>query len=168
VHKLLQELERSLRGTTIKAEFQSIRDRVAHRQRRLSMMEEKFDAKFEAILSELDKMTELAKQPSQKRPSNQRAFIEGPVEWIAVKSISFRSVTHPLFQEIVQRANLDFSVPVDNTLKLHIKRLAEVYRQLPEHQEKSYFSLLVDRAKNSADIFWWPLCSWKNMFDSWT
>jgi hypothetical protein len=56
-----------------------------------------FDAKFERIPSELDKMTELAKQPSQKCPSNQRAFIEALIERIAVKSISFRSVTHPLF-----------------------------------------------------------------------
>jgi hypothetical protein len=50
---------------------------------------------------------------------------------------------------MVQRADPDFSVPVDNTLKLHIKRLAEVYRQLPEHQEKSYCCLMVDGARKS-------------------
>jgi hypothetical protein len=50
---------------------------------------------------------------------------------------------------MVQRANPDFSVPVDNTLKHHIKRLAGVYRQLPEHQEKSYCCLMVDGARKS-------------------
>jgi hypothetical protein len=74
-------------------------------------------------------MTELVKQPSQKGPSNQRAFLEVLIEWIAVKSISFRSVTHPLFQEMVQCVSPDFLVPA-KTLKHHIKRLAEVYRQL--------------------------------------
>jgi hypothetical protein len=49
-------------------------------QRRLSMIEEKFDDKLETILSELEKMTELVKQPSQKHPSNQRAFIEALIE----------------------------------------------------------------------------------------
>jgi hypothetical protein len=48
---------------------------------------------------------------------------------------------------MVQRANLDFSVPVYNTLKHHIKRLVEVYRQLPECQEKSYGSLMIDGAQ---------------------
>jgi hypothetical protein len=101
------------------------------------MIEEKFDNKLETILSELEKMTELVERLSQKRPSNQRAFIESLIEWIAVKSISFRSVYHPLFQEIVQRAHPDFSVPVYNTLNDHIKRLAQVYRQLPKLQEKT-------------------------------
>jgi hypothetical protein len=126
VHKLLQELDRSPRSPIIEVEFQSIRDDVADMQRHLSMIEEKFDAKFATTVSELDEMTELVKQPSQKRPSNQRAFIGALIEWISVKSISFRSVTHPLFQEMVQRANPDFSVLVYNTLKHHIKRLAEV------------------------------------------
>jgi hypothetical protein len=87
------------------------------------------------------------KQPSKKRPSDQRAFIEAPVEWVAVKSISFRSVNQPLFREMVRRANPDFSVPLYNTLRPHIKRLADAYRQLPAHQEKCYCSLIVDRAK---------------------
>jgi hypothetical protein len=87
------------------------------------MIEEKFDAKLETMLSELDKMTKLVKQLNQKRPSNQRVFIEALIEWIAVKSIPFRSVTHPLFQEMVQRANPNFSAPVYNTLRHRIKRL---------------------------------------------
>jgi hypothetical protein len=114
VDELLQELNGIPRGTTIEAEFQSIRDGFAYVQLRLSMIEEKFDDKLETILSELDKMTELVKQPSQKRPSNQRAFIEMLIEWIAMKFISFRSVTHPLFQEMVQHTHPDFSVPVYN------------------------------------------------------
>jgi hypothetical protein len=119
------------------------------------MIEEKFHAKLETIPSELDKMTELVKQPTQKRPSNQRAFIEALIEWIAVKSISFCSVTLPLFQEMVQRANPDFSVPVYNTPKHHFKRLTEIRRQLPDCQKKSYCST---RQKNSTDVFWRSLC----------
>jgi hypothetical protein len=69
------------------------------------------------------------------------------IEWIPVKFISFRSVLHPLFQDMVQHAHHDFSVRVYNTLKHHIKRLTEAYRQLPECQEKSYCSLMADRAK---------------------
>jgi hypothetical protein len=65
-------------------------------QRRLSMIEEKIDEKLETILSELYNMTKLVKQPSQKRPSSQRAFIETLIEWIAVKSLFCRSITHPL------------------------------------------------------------------------
>jgi hypothetical protein len=47
IHQLFQELDRSTRGTAIKVEFQSIRDDLADVQRRLSMIEEKFDAKLE-------------------------------------------------------------------------------------------------------------------------
>jgi hypothetical protein len=66
-------------------------------QRHLSMIEKKFDEKLETNLSELDKMTEPVKYSSQKRRSNQRAFIEALIEWIAVKLISFLLVTHQLF-----------------------------------------------------------------------
>jgi hypothetical protein len=69
------------------------------------------------------------KQPNKKHPSDQRAVIEALIEWVAVKSISFRLISHPVFREIIQRANPDFSVPVNNTLKRHINCLAEVYRQ---------------------------------------
>jgi uncharacterized protein YegL len=111
------------------------------------MIEEQFDEDLETILSELETITELVKRPSENRPLNQRAFIEWLTQRIAVKLISFRSVSHPLFQEIVQCANSDFSWPVYTTLKHHIKRLAEVHRQLTECQEKSYCSLMVDGAK---------------------
>jgi hypothetical protein len=96
VHEFLQELDRSPRGTTIEAEFQSIRDAVADVQRRLSMIEERFDAEFETILSERDKTTELMKQPSQKRQTNQQICNDSLIEWIAAKSTSFRSVNRPL------------------------------------------------------------------------
>jgi hypothetical protein len=46
VHELLQEVDRSPRGTTIETEFQSIRDGITHVQRRLSTIEENPDAKF--------------------------------------------------------------------------------------------------------------------------
>jgi hypothetical protein len=45
-HDLLQELDRSLRGTTIEAEFQSIRDAFPTVQRRISVIEEKSDEKL--------------------------------------------------------------------------------------------------------------------------
>jgi hypothetical protein len=81
-------------------------------QHHMSVMEEEFGEKLERIMSELEKMTLTVKQPSKKHPSGQRAFIEALIEWVAVKSISFRSVNHPLFREMVRCANPDFSVPV--------------------------------------------------------
>jgi hypothetical protein len=84
-------------------------------------------------MSELEKMTFMVKRPSKKHRSDQRAFIEALIELVAVKSISFRWVNHPLFREMVRCANPDFSVSVYNTLKSHIKRLADAYRQLPAH-----------------------------------
>jgi hypothetical protein len=48
--------------------------------------------------------------------------------------------------EMIQSANPDFSVPVYDTLRPHIKRLVDAYRQLPEHQEKSDCFLMVDGA----------------------
>jgi hypothetical protein len=136
VHDLLQELNRDFRSTTIDADLQSIRDSLGVMQRRISVMEDEFGEKLERIMSELEKMTLTVKQPSKKRPSGQRAFIEALIEWVAVMSVSFRSVNHPLFREMVRCANPDFSVPLYNTLKPHIKRLAAAYRQLPAHQEK--------------------------------
>jgi hypothetical protein len=97
-------------------------------QRHISVIEEEFAEKLERIMFELEKMTLTIKQPSRERPSGQRAFIEALVESVSVKSISFRSVNHSLFREIVRRANPDFSVPVYNTLSAHIKRVADAYR----------------------------------------
>jgi hypothetical protein len=111
------------------------------------VIEEEVGEKLEKVMSELEDMTLTIKQPSKKHPSDQRAFIEALIEWVAVKSISFRSVNHPLFREMVRGANPDFSVPLYNTLKPHIKCLADAYRQLPAHQEKCYCSLTVDGAK---------------------
>jgi hypothetical protein len=85
-------------------------------------------AKPERIMSELEEMTELVKHPSKKHPSDQRTFIEGLIEWVAVKSISFCSINHPLFREMIWPAKPHFSVTVDNTPKPHIKRLADAYR----------------------------------------
>jgi hypothetical protein len=135
------------RSTTIDADLQSIRDSLGVMQRRISVMEEEFGEKLERIMSELEKMTLTVKQPGKKHPSDQRVFIEALIEWVAVKSISFRSVNHPVFREMVRCANPDFSVPVYNTLRPHIKRLADAYQQSPAHQEKCYYSWMVDGAK---------------------
>jgi hypothetical protein len=144
VHDSLQELYRDLRSTTIEADLQSIRDCLGVMKRHISVIEEEFGQKLERIMPELEEMTELVKQPSKKHPSGQRAFIEALIEWVAVNSISFRSANHPLFREMVRCANPDFSVPMYNTPRPHIKRLADAYRQLPTHQEKCYCSLMVD------------------------
>jgi hypothetical protein len=137
----------------MEAEFQSIRDGFADVQRSLSMIKDKFDEKLETSQSELAKMTELVKQPSQKYSPNQRALTEALIERISVKSISFSLVNHPLFQEIVQHPSPDIFVPVYGTLKYHIKRLAEVYQQLPKSQEQSHCSLIVNGAKIRPTFF---------------
>jgi hypothetical protein len=149
VHDLFQEFDRDFRSTTIEADLQSIRDSLGVMQRRISVMEEELREKLERIMSELEMMTLTVKQPSKKHQSDQRAFIEALIEWVAVKSISFPSVNHSLFREMVRCANPDFSVPVYNTLKPHFKRLADAYRQLPAHQEKCYCycSSMVDGAR---------------------
>jgi hypothetical protein len=146
-HDLLRELNMDFRSTTMDADLQSIGDSLGVMQRRISVMEEEFREKLERIMSELEKMTLTVNQPNKKHPSDQRVFIEALIEWVAVKSISFPSVNHPLFREMVRCANPDFSVPVYNTLKPYIKRLADAYQQLPAHQEKCYCSLIVDGAK---------------------
>jgi hypothetical protein len=60
-----------------------------------------FDGDIKRILSEIEKMAEKGKQLSKKRQSNRRGFIEGLIEWVAVKPIAFRSTNHPLFREMV-------------------------------------------------------------------
>jgi hypothetical protein len=130
VYDLLQELNRDFRSTTIDADLQSIHDSLGVMQRRISVIEDEFGEKLERIMSELEEMTVTVKQPSKKHPSDQRAFIEALIERVAVKSISFCSVNYPLFREMVQRANPDFSVPLYNTPRPHIERLADAYRQL--------------------------------------
>jgi hypothetical protein len=67
----------------------------------------------------------MVKQPGKKHQSYQQAFIEAMIEWVAVESISFPSVNHPLLREMIQRDNPDFYVPVHNALRPHIKRLAD-------------------------------------------
>jgi hypothetical protein len=59
-----------------------------------------------------------------------------------------------LFREVVQLVNSDFSVPVDETLRRHVKHRAHIDPQLPEHQEKYHCFLIADRAKN---LGWRPL-----------
>jgi hypothetical protein len=76
-----------------------------------------------------------------------RFYLKTLIEWVVVKSISFRSVNHILFREMARCPNPDFSVPLYNTPKPHIERLAEAYRQLPAYQEKCYCFLMVDAMK---------------------
>jgi uncharacterized protein (DUF2342 family) len=83
IYDLLQELNRDFRSTTIDADLQSIRDSLGVMQRRISVMEEEFVEKLERIMSELEKMTLTVKRPSKKHPSDQQAFIEALIEWVA-------------------------------------------------------------------------------------
>jgi hypothetical protein len=125
------------------------------------------DRKLERILSELAKMTQFLKCPANKHLSDWRALIEALIEWIARNSVFLCLINHPSFRVMIQRANSEFFVPMYNTLSPHIKGLADVYLQLPEHEEKSYCFLIVDETKKSADFCWWLLCSWKDVLDSW-
>jgi hypothetical protein len=71
VYDLLEQLNRDFRSTTIDADLQSIRDSLGVMQRHISVMEEEFGEKLERIMSELEKMTLMVKQPSKKHPSGQ-------------------------------------------------------------------------------------------------
>jgi hypothetical protein len=101
VHDLLQELNRDFRSTTIDADLESIRDSLGVMRRRISVMEEEFGEKLERIMTELEEMTERVKQSSKRHPSGQRAFIEALIKWATVESVSFCSVNHRLFREMV-------------------------------------------------------------------
>jgi hypothetical protein len=57
-------------------------------------------------------MTEKVKQSSKKRQPDQRDFIKRLTEWVVMKSISFRSINHPLLREMVPFVNSEFSVSV--------------------------------------------------------
>jgi hypothetical protein len=81
-------------------------------QRDILVIREAPAGDLEQLQSELEKMTEKVKQFSKKRQPDQRNFIERLTEWAMMKSISFRSINHPLFREMVQFVNSEFSVPV--------------------------------------------------------
>jgi hypothetical protein len=53
---------------------------------------------------------------------------------------------------IVQLVNPEVAVPANNTLRPHIKHFAGLDRQLPEYQEESSCSSMIDGAKNSVDV----------------
>jgi hypothetical protein len=99
-----------------------MRDSLAVLQRDILAIREALESDFERILLEQDKITEKVSRPIKKRQSDQRAFIEMLIEWVAVKSISFRSISHPLFRDMIQVINPDSSVPVYDTPRPHIKR----------------------------------------------
>jgi hypothetical protein len=147
VRDLLQQFASFDTGVTLEADLRLMRDSLAIPQHDISVIREALESDYERILSELEKMTEKVNRLNKKRQSDQRAFIEKLIEWIAVKSISFGSISHPLFRDMIQLVNPDFSVPLYNTLRRHVKRLADLYRQLPERQEKGDYCLMVDGAK---------------------
>jgi hypothetical protein len=80
-------------------------------------------------------------------------LIEALIDWVAAKSISFRLVSHPLFREVVRRANPDLSELMINPLKPNMKRPSDVYRQLPTHQGNCYCSLMIDGAREVGQRF---------------
>jgi hypothetical protein len=111
-------------------------------QRHMPAIAERFDRKLERVMSEHEKITQLVKPLS-----DHQVFIEPLTEWVAMKFISFCLINHQLFREMIQRAHPDFFVPLYNTLRLHIKGLVDVHRQLPAHSEKRCCFLMVDGAK---------------------
>jgi hypothetical protein len=74
---------------------------LAFPQRDISAIREVLEGDFERILSELENKTEKVNGPSKKRQSDQRTFIEKLIKWVALKSISFRSISHPLFRDMI-------------------------------------------------------------------
>jgi hypothetical protein len=126
IHNLLQEFDMQNRSVTIETNFQFNRGSFTLMRRHILAVTEGFDGKLETILLKLEKMNQLVKQPSKKHLSDQRAFIEALIEWVAVKSIDFRSASDSLFREMIQHANPDFSVSVYNTLGLRVNLLPDV------------------------------------------
>jgi archaellum component FlaC len=108
----LRELDRGDRGETFEADLPSIRDSLSVLQHHISAIKEALDGDFQKILSELEKIAEKVNQPSKKHQSDQRTFIEKLIDWVAMKSISFRSISHPVFRDMIQLFNPNFSVPV--------------------------------------------------------
>jgi hypothetical protein len=68
VHDLLQGFERDIRSRTIEADFQTIRGSLGITQLNISVIEEGFGKKRARIGLELEKMTELVKDPSKEVP----------------------------------------------------------------------------------------------------
>jgi hypothetical protein len=114
---------------TIETDFQSNHDSSAVTQRHISVIAEGFGRKLERILSELEKVTESVKHQSKKHPSDQRVFIEVLHQRVAVKSLFLRSITHPLFREMIQPAKPDLFLPVYNTLRL----VSGAWRMYPDN-----------------------------------
>jgi hypothetical protein len=102
VHELSQEFNKDIRGTTFKADLRPIRDSLTDIQGDISGTREALDDDFKRILSEVKKMTEKVKLPVKKRQSDQRVPIEKPIEWVVVKSVSFRLINHLQSREMVQ------------------------------------------------------------------
>jgi hypothetical protein len=111
VHDLSQELNKDVRSATIEADLISICGSLTDLQGDILGTRETLAGDLEQIQLELEKMTEKVKQSRKKRQPNQRDFIERLTESAGMKSISFRSINHPLFRGMVQFVNSEFSVP---------------------------------------------------------
>jgi hypothetical protein len=95
VRDLLQQLTSFDRGVTLEADLRMMPNSLPVLQRDILAIREVLDGNLERIRSELQKMPEKVNRPSKKHQSDQRAFIEKSIEWVAVKSISFPSINHP-------------------------------------------------------------------------
>jgi hypothetical protein len=49
---------------------------------------------------------------------------------------------------MIQLVKSNFCVPLDNTLRLHVKRTVYIYQQLPKSQGKGRCFLMIDGARN--------------------
>jgi hypothetical protein len=112
VHNLSQELNNDVRSAANEADLLSICGSLTDLQRDILVIREVLAGDFKQIPSELEKMTKKMKQSSKKCQPDQRDFIERLIEWAGMKSISFRSINHPLLREMVPFVNSEFSVSV--------------------------------------------------------
>jgi hypothetical protein len=133
---LLQKLGRFDRCLTLEAALIMKCDALTFRERDILASRRVVERDFEAILSELEKVTETLNHPSKKHPVKKRESVENLIEKVAVKPISFRFINHLLFRNMIQLVNPDFCAPVYNTSRPHNGHVADLYRQLSEREKK--------------------------------
>jgi hypothetical protein len=97
-HDLLQELNKDIRGATFEADLLSVRDSVTDIPSNVSVMTDTLNGDLAQIQSEPEKIVQKVKQTTKEHRSEKRGFIERPIGWVAVRSISFRSIKSPIVE----------------------------------------------------------------------
>jgi hypothetical protein len=68
------------------------------------------------------------------------------IEWIAVRSISFRAIESDLFKEFVRSLHSQFLVPSHRILKQAISDMANIQITIPASTTRSFCSIMIDGA----------------------